>query len=113
MDTKTKAKLNALLFIYTVGAFVFQPLASAIQGGVLFYLARAKEYKHCLIGGVLFVCSVVIEILFYKNDALKYDQLYLIALVVIVFANLFWFVIAIKKIKLNLFFSQSQSVNES
>lgn len=94
-----KAKLNALLVLYTIGALIFQPLASIIQVGVLIYLSLKREWKYFIYGTTLFICAAIIGAAFYKHGLDQNKQFYMIALVVSVFANLFWFAATIKQLK--------------
>lgn len=95
-----KSKLNALLILYTIGALIFQPLASIIQMGMLIYLSIKKEWKYFTYGIILFICWTIISTAFYKhNNLAQNEQFYIVALTVSVFANLFWFAATIKQLK--------------
>ena len=93
------AKLNALLVLYTIGALIFQPLASIIQIGLLIYLSRQKEWKYFTYGSILFACAIIIATAFFEHSSGTNQQFYMIALAVSVFANLFWFAATIKQLK--------------
>lgn len=98
-DISITAKLNTLLILYTVGALIFQPLASVIQIGMLIYLSLKKEWKYFIYGTILFICAAIISAAFYKHGLDQNKQFYMIALAVSVFANLFWFAATIKQLK--------------
>ena len=99
MSVNTTAKLNLLLLVYTVAVFLYLPLAVAIQAGVLVYLFKRRELKYASYGTLLFICAIIINIVVYRDSHSSYHQVFMGALIVIVFANLFWFAATIKQLK--------------
>lgn len=99
MSVNTTAKLNLLLLVYTVAVFLYLPLAVAIQAGVLVYLFRKHELKYAVYGLLLFMCAIIINIVVYQDSHGSNHQIFKGALIIIVFANLFWFAAAIKQLK--------------
>lgn len=99
MSINAKAKLNLLLLAYTVAAFLYLPLAVVLQAGVLIYLFKKREFKYAVYGLLLFVCAIIINLVVYQHELSKSSQIYLIALTIVVFANLFWFAATIKQLK--------------
>ena len=106
-NTQITTRLNILLVVYTAGVLLFQPLASVVQAGVLVFLSRRKEWKYFIYGLVLFFCGLIISSAFYKYGAGANKDFYMIALVISVFANLFWFAATIKQLKRILYIDEA------